>query len=271
MHLHDKVVVVTGAGNGIGRQVALQLLAKGARVAGVDLSEAGLAETARLAGPTADFAPFVVSITDRDAVFALPALVKERFGQIDALANVAGIIQKFVPVLELEMADIDRVVDVNLGGTLNVNRAFLPELTARPEAALLNVSSMGGLVPFPGQSVYSATKAAVKLFTEGLQAELLGTNVAVTVVFPGAIATDITKNSGVGSAGAAEAGKDSPVRMTTPEEAGRQIVQALEKGTPRVRIGGDAKLIDRLGRLLPTRSIRLIAKQMSKAAAVAGS
>lgn len=271
MDLNGKVIVVTGAGNGIGRQVAIQLLRKGAKVAGVDLSEDGLADTAKLAETGPGIAPFVVDVTDRDAVFALPEQVKERFGQIDGLANVAGIIQKFVPVLELEMADIDKVINVNLLGTLNINKAFLPELVARREAALLNVSSMGGLVPFPGQSVYSASKAGVKLLTEGLRAELIDTNVAVTVVFPGAIATNIGRNSGVDLADVSDPRpQGASIKTTSPEEAGRQIVEALEKGTPRVRIGKDVKMIDRFGRLMPSTSILVIAKRMARAVGAAG-
>src|SRR5699024_3370669 len=156
-------------------------------------------------------------------------------GQIDGVINVAGIIQRFVPVSELTMGDIEKVIDVNLWGTIYINTAFLDILVARPQAALVNVSSMGGFIPFPGQTAYSASKAAVKLWTEGLQAELVGTSVAVTVVFPGAIATDIARLSGASEATADAA--DSPIKMTAPSEAGRQIVEAVAKGTPRVRIG----------------------------------
>lgn len=270
MDLAGKVLVVTGAGNGIGRQVAIELLRRGARVAGVDLSEAGLAETAATANAGERFSLHAVDITDRDAVVALPDAVRAAHDVIDGLVHVAGIVQRFVPVAELTFADIDRVLTVNLGGTVNMNKVFLDELLARPVAALVNVSSMGGLVPFPGQTAYGASKGAVKLWTEGLQAELAGTGVAVTVVFPGAIATDIVLNSGAGSVSAASAG-DAPVRMTPPDAAARQIVDAIAAGAPRVRIGKDARLLDRLVRLMPTKAIRLIAKKMASAAAAAGS
>src|SRR5699024_3513786 len=189
-------------------------------------------------------------------------------GQIDGVINVAGIIQRFVPVSELTMGDIEKVIDVNLWGTIYINTAFLDALVTRPEAALVNVSSMGGFIPFPGQTAYSASKAAVKLWTEGLQAELVDTSVAVTVVFPGAIATDIARLSGVSQARAG--GAEAPIKMTAADEAGPQIVEAVAKGRPRVRIGRDAKLLDRLSRLMPTKAIQLIAKQMAGAGRSAG-
>lgn len=268
MNISGCTFVVTGAGNGIGREVTLELLRRGANVAGVDISLEGMAETARLGAAGERFSSFAVDLTDRDAVSELPELVSQAHGNIDGLVNVAGIIQRFVPVTELTLEDIERVIDVNLWGTININKVFLDVLIARPQAALVNVSSMGGFIPFPGQTAYSASKAAVKLWTEGLQAELAETNVAVTIVFPGAIATDIARQSGVSDA--TPDATDSPIKMTPADVAGQQIVAALAAGTPRLRVGSDAKLLDRLQRLMPTRSIRLIAKKMA-AAAAAGS
>lgn len=265
MNITDKVFVVTGGGNGIGREVVLELLRRGAQVAAVDVSQAGLAETAAIAGAGARISLHVADLTDQDAVAALPSAVTDAHGQVDGVVNVAGIIQRFVPIAELTFGEIDRVLNVNLWGTININKAFLGELMTRPAAALVNVSSMGGLVPFPGQTAYSASKAAVKLWTEGLQAELIGSPVAVTVVFPGAIATDIARHSGAGTVSVSAA--DSPIKMTPPAEAARRIVNAIEKGKPRLRIGRDAILLDRLGRLMPTKSIRLIANKMASAAA----
>lgn len=256
------VVVVTGGGNGIGREVVLDLLGKGARVVALDLSEAGLTETAALAGSGADrLTTRALDVTDHAAVEALAADVVAAHGHVDAVVNVAGIIQRFVPVVELERREIEKVVGVNFWGVVNVSTAFLPHLVARPSAALVNVSSMGALVPFPGQSAYGASKAAVKLFTEGLQAESEGTGLAVTIVFPGAIGTEITKNSGVETPGGGDAAAAAD-RTTSPQEAARRIVAAVEKGTPRVRIGKDAVLLDRLSRLAPSRSVRIIARKM---------
>jgi len=262
MQIQDRVFVVTGGGNGIGREVVLQLLARGARVAAVDLSESGLAETAGLAAAGDRLSLHAASITDRAAVDALPAAVQAAHGQVDGVLNVAGIIQHFVPVSELGHDEIARVMDVNFWGVVNVTKAFLPLLLARPEAALVNVSSMGALVPVPGQSAYGASKAAVKLFTEGLYAELHDGPVAVTIVFPGGVATNITGNSGVEMAIDPEAARRASSRLTSAPDAGRQLVEAVERGTVRLRIGSDARMLDRLSRLMPVRAILTVARQM---------
>jgi NAD(P)-dependent dehydrogenase (short-subunit alcohol dehydrogenase family) len=263
MDVSGRVFVVTGGGNGIGREVVLALLAKGAKVAAIDLSDAGLAETATLAGAGERISTHAVNITDRAAVEKLPAAVEKTLGPVDGLVNVAGIIHKFLPISELSFEDIERVMNVNFWGTVNTVKTFLPGLLARPAASIVNVSSMGALAPFPGQSAYGASKAAVKLFTEGLYAELRGTNVAVTVVFPGAVRTNITGNSGVQMTAAMDAASASAAG-TTAASAGAQIVAAIEKGSYKVRIGGDAKMLDRMSRLMPQRSTGIIADQMKK-------
>ncbi len=264
MQITNSVFVVTGGGNGMGREVVLDLLARGARVAAVDLNDDGLAETARLAGAVDDrLSLHMVNVADRTAVLALPDAVIAAHGKVDGLLNVAGIIQPFVKIQDLDFDVMERVMNVNFWGVVNMTKAFLPLLLARPHAAVLNVSSMGGFLPVPGQAVYGASKAAVKLFTEALFAELQETNVAVTVVFPGGVATNITANSGVDTSKmeAAMAGKKMP-KTTTVAEAGREIIDALEKGSYRLRIGGDARLMDRLSRLAPRRATLLIASQM---------
>ena len=264
MKIADKVFVVTGGGNGIGREVVLGLLNRGARVAAVDLSEAGLAETTTLAGPAATrLSTHIVNIADRPSVEKLPDEVVAAHGQVDGLINVAGIIQRFVRLADLSYEEMERVMAVNFWGVVNMCKTFLPTLLARPQASLVNVSSMGALVPVPGQGAYGASKAAVKLLTEGLYAELQGTSVAVTVVFPGGVGTNITANSGVAmSSRMAEMAKSSTAKVTSAADAARQIIEAVEKGTYRVRIGGDARMMDRLSRLMPKRATALIANRM---------
>lgn len=264
MKITGSVFVVTGAGNGIGREVTLQLVQQGARVAAVDVSELGLAETKALAGSGGvRMTTHALSVADPEAMAALPEIVLAEHGKVDGLLNVAGIIQRFVPVEDLSIAEIERVMAVNFWGTLYAVKAFLPVLKARPEACIVDVSSMGGLVPVPGQGAYGASKAAVKLLTETLYAELRGTNVAVTIVFPGGVGTHIAENSGVEIPSTdLVQGKQPPV--TSVEDAGRQIVEAVAKGTFRVLIGSDVKSIDAIARVSPRRAIVLIADQMKK-------
>jgi NAD(P)-dependent dehydrogenase (short-subunit alcohol dehydrogenase family) len=260
MKVQEKVVVVTGAGSGIGRELALCLLAKGARVAGVDLSPASLDETARLAGFTDRFCGLVANVADLAAVEALPAQVMTRFGAVDAIINNAGIIQPFRRLNDLDYATIDRVLDVNLRGVLFCTKSFLPLLLDRPEAHIVNVSSMGGFVPVPGQTIYGAAKAAVKLLTEGLASELADTRVRVTVVFPGAIATNILANSGVSSPTASEGG--GGMKALPASEAAAIIVHGMERNSRRVFAGKDAALMDKLCRLAPGFAARAIGNRM---------
>lgn len=261
MNVNGKVFVVTGGGNGIGREVALQLLKKGARVADVDIKPEALIETARLAGnPRDGLTTHVLNITDKASVEALPQAVMAAHGTVDGVVNVAGIIQKFVQFKDLDFIEIERVMNINFWGTLYMVKAFLPYLIKRPEASITNVSSMGGFLPVPGQTLYGASKAAVKLFTEGLNSELHDTNVHVTVVFPGAIGTNIAANSGVTNLGASA--ENSKIKMTPVDVAGAAIVEGIEKNAYRVLIGSDAKMMDFFYRLMPRHAARIIYQQM---------
>lgn len=262
MKVQNKVLVVTGGGSGMGRELVLALLSKGASVAAVDINTAALEETAGLAGKNRDkLATFTVNISDRALVEALPEQVISRFGAVDGIINNAGIIQPFVRLKDLDYAAIDRVMNVNLFGTLYMTKAFLPHLLARPEAHITNISSMGGFLPVPGQTIYGASKAAVKLLTEGLNSELLGTNVHVTVVFPGAMGTNIAVNSGVANSLKVE-GAEAPVKMLAPAKAAQIIIEGIEHNRYRVLVGADARLMDAVYRLNPQRAARFIYSQM---------
>lgn len=151
-------------------------------------------------------------------------------------------------------------MNVNFYGTLYMTKAFLPHLLERPEAYIVNVSSMGGFLPVPGQSIYGASKAAVKLFTEGLYAELLDTNVHVSVVFPGATKTHITENSGVKAP--TMPGRGQSFQMLSAANAAAIIVTGIEKNSPQIFTGKDSRLMNRLYRINPIYATKLIAKQM---------
>ncbi len=261
MQVADKTLIVTGGGNGIGRQVVLELLRRGARVAAVDIRADALADTMSLAGDDDRLATFTVDITDPVATGALPDQVIERFGSVDGLVNVAGIIQPFVPFADLDVEVMERVLAVNLWGTIHMTKAVLPHLLERPEAHVANVSSMGGFLPVPGQTVYGASKAAVTLLTEGLWAELGDTPVGVTVVMPGGVGTDITTNSGVAAPAGADAA-DTKFPLTSPEDAARKIVDGIERDKLHVYVGKDSRVMNLLVRLAPKQAARLIRRQM---------
>lgn len=264
MKVQNKVIVVTGGGNGIGRELTLNLLSKGARVAAVDINESALQETAKLAGNKQDkLSTHVVNITNKDTVEALPEQIIASHGAVDGLINNAGIIQPFVRINDLDYAAIDRVMTVNFYGTLYMTKAFLPYLLNRPEAHIANISSMGGFLPVPGQSIYGAAKAAVKLFTEGLHSELLNTNVRVTVVFPGAVGTNIAANSGVTlSPSPAKGSRPRSYKSLAPSKAAQIIIDGIEQDRYRILVGSDSALMDILYRISPERAANYIFKQM---------
>ena len=259
MKLEGKVIVVTGAGSGMGREIVLQMVDRGALVAAVDMNEESLEQTKSMA--TRNVEVFVLDVTDSKSAKTLPKKVIAEFNQVDGLVNNAGIIQPFVKISELTRDQAEKVMNVNFWGVFDLTKAFLPELAKRPEAHILNVSSMGAYAPVPGQSVYGASKAAVKLFTEGLRSELMDTNIGVTIAFPGSVATNITENSGIdipeGSEDQAEKFKPMPAH-----DAAKLMVDAFESGKPRVTVGKDATFMDRYSRFSPVGAANLIYKQM---------
>jgi short-subunit dehydrogenase len=263
MKAKDKVIVVTGGGSGIGRELVLQLLKKGARVAATDISEKSLNESAALAGDSAsNLSLHAFDISDAEKVYALPDEVIRVHGAVDGIINNAGIIQPFIPVNDLDNGLIEKIFRVNFFGTLHMVKAFLPHLLKRPEGHIINVCSMGGFIPFPGQTIYSASKAAVKMLTEGLHSELRNTNVHITLILPGAVNTNIMENSGVKDGPGSKEGQASKINQA--DEAARIMIESMEKNRYRVFVGNDSKFLDFLYRLMPTAASNFIAKQMAK-------
>lgn len=258
MNVNGKLALVTGAGSGMGRELTLELVRRGARVAAVDMRADTLQETKDLAGPGVEI--FTFNVTDRAAVSELPEKIRVMMGEIDILVNNAGIIQEFLPIQDLPIEEAEKVMNVNFYGPLTLIQAFLPMLRSRPKAHILNVSSMGAYAPVPGQSVYGASKAALKLLTEGLRSELLDSNIGTTIAFPGAVATNITSNSGIAIPHIdAEAPQFKSLDAPT---AARIMIDAIEKGKARVTVGKDARTMDLLSRINPIFAANLIYKQM---------
>ncbi|MBR3717757.1 MAG: SDR family oxidoreductase [Bacteroidaceae bacterium] len=206
----------------------------------------------------------VANITDRALIESLKDEVIGKFGQLDGLINNAGIIQKFSALADTPYAEIERVMNINFYGTLYVLKTFLPYLLQRPEAHVVNVASMGSFLPVPGQVTYGASKAAVKLMTEGLMCELADTHCQVSVVFPGSIATNIQKNSGASNVEISREviEQHKGILLTMPEDAAETIVHGMERGKKRIKIGHDCKAMDKLTRLAPNLAGKLITKAM---------
>lgn len=269
----DKVAVVTGAGSGIGRALALGLAARGARVALSDVDEAGLAETVALIGASSAVHSARLDVSDRAAMAAYAEAVVERFGAVHQLYNNAGIGGGAGSVLEIEDAAFERVIAVNLWGVIHGTRVFLPHLIASADGHLVNISSLNGIVGQPGASDYCASKFAVRGFTESVRGEMLLARhpVQVTVVHPGGVRTSIADGV-LDRAGARAADVEQKVKVYNekllrmpPEKAARIILDGVAAGRPRVMVGGDARTADWIVRLLPSVYPRLIAGWVRRA------
>lgn len=261
MKVVNKNIVVTGGGNGVGRELVLNLLSKGARVIAVDINQAALKETYKISGNSEKLLTRVVDITNKEAVLSFAEEIISSLGHIDGVINNAGIIQPFVQLKDLKFEQIDRVMDVNFYGTLYMTKAFLNHLLTRPVAHIVNIASMGGFFPFPSQSSYGASKAAVKLMTEGLYSELLGSNVHVSVVFPGGIATDIMKNSQITDKSASDEEKKSKL-LLSPAAAAEKIINGMERDKYRLFVGKDSKAMNFLYGIFPSYATRLMKRVM---------
>ena len=260
MKLAGKTTVLTGAGNGIGRALALEIVRSGGRVIGCDIREQGLAETRELLPPDrqADFIPHVLDVSDDKAVLVFRDSLAE---PVDCLINCAGIIQPFVRLADLDDDAIERVFNVNWFGTLRMVRAFLPVLLERSEAQLVNFGSMSSVAPLPGQSVYAASKAAIKLLTETLYTEHLDAPLQVTLVLPGAVATRISENSGLAMPQRSDADDaDRPRDVASAEDAARTIFAGIEAGDYRVLADKMMVDIDGLYRRDPQAAAETIAR-----------
>lgn len=264
MNIQNKTILVTGAGSGIGKEIALTLLEKGASVVAVDIHNVALTVLKQQIGDkTKNLSIHVVDISDRTAVENMAKDVISKHKHLDGVINCAGIIQPFIKVNDLDYDAINRVMDINFRGTLYIVKTFLPHLLKRPEAHIVNISSMGGFLPVPGQSIYGASKAAVKLLTEGLYSELMDTNVRVSIVFPGATQTNITKNSGVKEPRIpVNNTKRLNIKMTSASDAAKAIIRGVERNKFQIFIGNDSKFMNLLYKLSPKFATGFIAKQM---------
>jgi NAD(P)-dependent dehydrogenase (short-subunit alcohol dehydrogenase family) len=263
MDLAGKTAVVTGAASGIGRQIALALGRRGCHLALADLDAAGLAQTEdMLGGRDLVVSRHRLDVADAEAVAALPAHVLDRHTGVDLLINNAGVALGGT-FEEVDLADFEWLFEINFWGLVRMTRAFLPHLRRAPDASLVNVSSLFGLIAPPGQAAYAASKFAVNGFSQALRHELRGSNVGLTIVHPGGVATGIAQNAR--RAGTLSAEEDEQrlrdvqrlLRMP-PERAGEIIVAGVERRRQRVLVGGDAKIAALVARLAPVSYWRLL-------------
>ena len=265
-----KVAVITGAGSGMGRYLAVLLAKAGADVAICEINQTTLAETEQMVKVyPVNVSSHVLDVADKVAIEALPAQVIEQHGHVDMVFNNAGVTvdSSFEDMSE---TDWDWVMNINLHGVINGTRAFLPHLQKRPEAALINISSIFGMITVPNQSVYHVAKFAVRGFTECLAKELKESKVQIHCVHPGHIGTNIVTNArmntredtvnpmqemmgkliGIGSTQEEMADFFRNNGMH-PSRASNIILNGVLKNKKRIFVGADAKLMDLSQRLFP--------------------
>jgi NAD(P)-dependent dehydrogenase (short-subunit alcohol dehydrogenase family) len=263
--LSSGVAVVTGAGSGIGRALAQQLVAASSALAIADIDEAGLQQTAQsLAKSTALLTTHTVDVAKEESVKSFAAEVQARHGRVTLLINNAGI-SLHGDFGEISLDDFRRVMDINFWGTVYGVKYFLPLLKREPRAHIVNLSSVFGMIAPAGQIPYAASKFAVRGFTEALRHELEGSTVSVSCVHPGGIRTPIARHSLLGSGASAAKREENIARFerlarTPPEKAAAVILRGVERRSPRILIGADAYQIDFLQRLRPATYWKVLAR-----------
>lgn len=255
----ESVVVITGAGSGIGRALAVRIAKE--RVAGLaiaDLNTDGLAQTAGLISGSAKVTQHTIDVANRDAMAAFADDVIREHRRVTHVINNAGVALGGT-VRDVSLEEIEWLMGVNFWGVVHGTKFFLPHLEKEESAHIVNISSLYGMVAPPGQAAYCASKFAVRGFTESLRHELEGTNIAVSSVHPGGVSTNIVNNARI-AAGVTLSEADIErqrkfqnklLQRTTPERAAEIIVTGIMWRDPRIIVGPDAAIISRIARMFP--------------------
>ena len=274
----DKVAVITGAGSGMGRYLSVLLAKDGADVVACDVNQETLNETVEMLRKyNVSVSSHVLDVADKEAIEALPQKVIDQHGKVDLVFNNAGV-STGKHFKDMEEENWDWVMDINLHGVINSTRAFIPHMVDRPEAAIVNTSSIFGMVAVPGQTVYHATKFAVRGFTESLALEMAQTNenLQIHCVHPGHVGTNIVANSRMDEedlqtdeeGGSSIFTRERPTTVEEmadsfreggmhPSKAAQIILKGVKKNKRRIFIGLDSKLLELSQRIFPNKYHRL--------------
>jgi short-subunit dehydrogenase len=275
--IRGAAAAVTGAASGIGRALAIELAARGCDLALADRDEAGLqAVAAEIAqahskahSPKVSVHRVDVSEPSQIAGFAQAAVAAHP--SLNILVNNAGV-ALLGQFHEIDQAQMEWLMNINFWGVVHATRAFLPHLSTRPEAHIVNLSSIFGIIAPPGNTAYSAAKFAVRGFSESLRHELqmAASPVRLSVVHPGGVLTNIVRNArdGVGVTDnerrAQTIERFDAIARTTPRDAALRIIQGIEKNQPRILIGSDARFMDLLQRFRPATYWNVMARRIAK-------
>jgi short-subunit dehydrogenase len=275
LKLQGGVAVITGAGSGIGRGLAHRLAREKMSLALADVDSAGLTETVeQLGGTSASLSCHLVDVADRGRMDRFAAEVVERHGRVTLLMNIAGVAMHGT-FEQLTLEEFDWLMKINFYGVLYGVANFLPILRKQPRAHIVNMSSIYGIIAPAGQTAYSASKFAVRGFTEALMHELDGSPVSISCVHPGGIRTPIAKRARVSGKSDPKA-REVTVEMfdvlaqMPPEKAADRIVDGIMANEPRILVGGDAVQLDRMQRLMPIKYWDFVVRRSRKLMRVIG-
>ncbi|MDB5985923.1 MAG: short-chain dehydrogenase [Nevskia sp.] len=258
---NGKVAAITGAGSGMGRTLALNLAGRQCHLALSDVNEAGLEQTAAAARAFGiKVTTARVDVANREAMYAWAEQVAADHGRVNLIFNNAGVALN-APLETVSAADFEWVMGINFWGVVYGSQAFLPQLKKSGDGHIINTSSLFGLIGTPGTGCYSASKFAVRGYTESLRIELdmMKFGVSATCVHPGGIRTEINRSARASSESeklfgiSAEQARDrfdKLLNTTSAEKAARIIIGAVERNARRVVVGPDAKAMDILVRIL---------------------
>jgi len=252
----NKVATITGAGSGLGRALALQLNQAGAHLALCDLNMAGLEETrSLLSNQSLNTSLHAVDVSNRELMHKFADEVISQHGQVDILINNAGISLSPKFFDDISEEQFEKVININMWGVYHGVRAFLPCLRKSPEAAIVNISSLAGLVGLPTYSAYAMSKFAVRALSESLQSELSKTNISVLVAFPGGVKTNIIKNAPDLKENERESAHSNFTKtaLLSSDDAAQRILRALQRKKKRIILGTDARIFFGIRTLFPNR------------------
>lgn len=257
----DRVAIITGAASGIGRALSLHLARKGCDLALVDVNQSGLNETASIVALTGRQASLhLVDVSNMSQMQSLPETVLRSHSAIHLLVNNAGV-SLASPFESGSLEDMHWIVGINLWGVIYGCKFFLPYLRREAAAHIVNISSDFGLIGFPTKTLYCTSKFGIRGFSEALRAELYGSSVGLTCVYPGAVNTELIRNGRTWDTKKRESeARFVASRSMSIDKVADKIVKAIERKRARVLIGSDSYAIDMMARLFPVLTNNLVSR-----------
>jgi hypothetical protein len=269
--LANKVVALTGAASGIGRALALQLADRGCHLALADVDAKGLQDTQAMLPKTVNVTTHSVDVSNKDQVYQWAEDVAKAHGGVDIVINNAGV-ASHCAIEDINYDDFNWVFDIVFYGVLYGTKAFMPYLRQRPEGHIVNISSVNGFFPFPGNGPYNCAKHAVKALNQTLIQELRGSNIHITSVHPGGIKTNIARNSRFIKSMDPNMNREKAAALfdkiasTSADKAATIIINGILHDKQRLLVGTDAHILDILTRLFPQGFSNLVGRVMLRGA-----